>query len=535
MDTDQIKAVFPKSEARPGQIEAIKAALQAFQNGKKFYLLDAPTGSGKSVIGYTLARLMGSVYYLTSTKILQSQLERDFPDVVTLKGRNAYKCVHWQAMAEMLRNKGTPSDEVEEKALKDYNCANGYCKRQGLTKCELCVPKDGGEVLCPYWIQLYKAVAAPLCSMNYKSFLYQMMTQQFGPRNLLILDEGHNVEGELMDFISLVISDKLLTGIHFNDLGSVAAFQQWFREINLNEIIKESKRLHAAAEDMRRYEELERMQSKYAVFAGENPEEWAYNYTKNKDGSTSVEFKPVFIRKYAKGHFFNWCDHVLIMSGTLLNHRILMECLNIDRDEAVSYRMPNRFPKENRPVYFSFAGSMNFKNKSETLPKLVAETDRICRHYVGKRGIVHTHNFEIAKRLLEECSPEVKSRMLFQERFYNKEEMLEVHARQEDSIIVAPAMHEGIDLFGDLSRFQILCKVPYPNFHADAQLKRRMEVSPEYYQYLSVLKVVQAVGRSIRSAQDWADTYLLDSEFERFFQRNQRMIPRWFMDSIVST
>ena len=45
-------------------------------------------------------------------------------------------------------------------------------------------------------------------------------------------------------------------------------------------------------------------------------------------------------------------------------------------------------------------------------------------------------------------------------------------------------------------------------------------------------KIVQSVGRSIRNENDHADTYILDSDWERFFNRNKRFFPIEFINSI---
>ena len=116
-----------------------------------------------------------------------------------------------------------------------------------------------------------------------------------------------------------------------------------------------------------------------------------------------------------------------------------------------------------------------------------------------------------------------------------KEEMLAEHARRPNGIIVAPAMHEGLDLKGDLSRFQIIAKVPYPNFFDDKQLARRVELDRRYLVWLVALKLVQSYGRSIRSAEDWAHTYIIDGAIDRFLKEADKMLPPWFKEAIIRT
>jgi Rad3-related DNA helicase len=44
--------------------------------------------------------------------------------------------------------------------------------------------------------------------------------------------------------------------------------------------------------------------------------------------------------------------------------------------------------------------------------------------------------------------------------------------------------------------------------------------------------LVQATGRSVRSRNDYAITYVLDSDFERFIVKNTNCLPRWWLDAI---
>jgi Rad3-related DNA helicase len=110
---------------------------------------------------------------------------------------------------------------------------------------------------------------------------------------------------------------------------------------------------------------------------------------------------------------------------------------------------------------------------------------------------------------------------------------LAAHDVAPNSIIIAPAMHEGLDLADDLSRFQIICKIPFPNFHQDKQLAVRMESDPVFYDWITALKLVQSAGRSVRSKTDWADTYILDGSFEWWFRKNKRLLPSWFTEAII--
>ena len=98
---------FPFKEIRDQQREAIEFALREFESGKKFVIIEAGTGVGKSAIGVTISRALSSqmdridshkpgAYFLTTQKILQDQYLSDFGGnngrMTSLKSSSNYQC-----------------------------------------------------------------------------------------------------------------------------------------------------------------------------------------------------------------------------------------------------------------------------------------------------------------------------------------------------------------------------------------------------------------------------------------------------------
>jgi Rad3-related DNA helicase len=87
------------------------------------------------------------------------------------------------------------------------------------------------------------------------------------------------------------------------------------------------------------------------------------------------------------------------------------------------------------------------------------------------------------------------------------------------AVLVSPSMFEGIDLPGDLSRFQILVKAPFPSL-GDKRMKFILDHHPDLYNVITIMKMVQGAGRSVRSMEDHAVTYCLDLNGQRVFNSN---------------
>ena len=82
-------AAFP--EWRPGQLETVEAVMQS---RRRFQLVTAPTGSGKSLIAAAIAGPEPAAgVILTATKQLQDQYQADFPGFAELRGISNYPCV----------------------------------------------------------------------------------------------------------------------------------------------------------------------------------------------------------------------------------------------------------------------------------------------------------------------------------------------------------------------------------------------------------------------------------------------------------
>lgn len=538
MDEASILAAFPFDKPREGQLDCMKKVLDSFESGKKFAIVEGPTGCGKSVIAHTIAQFYDGAYYLTSSKLLQDQLVDDFGrgpskkgfDTTDLKGRNAYPCSYWET-TKLIKDPDQPSPP---KPSAKVDCSAGACKIRGESKCKVCFP-EGKPTTCAYYQALERAQNAHTAVMNFSSFLFQKtFTKQFGRRPLLIIDECHNIESQLMGFVSLTLNDALFApDIKFPLLNTTQEYAEWLRNSKVEEIIKQKIKLAQFARQIKDVDHWTNQLYKYETFINADSDEWVSSYKEIKNGiARIIEFKPIFIREYARKYIFDIADKVLLMSATVLAPNTMCDSLGIPKNDVFAIRMKSRFPVKNRPIILEDVGSMSYKTKNETLPKLVEKVTELCLKHSGVRGMIHTHNFEIANILMENCPREVTKRFRYQEHYESKNNMLDDHAAIADSIILAPAMHEGLDLADDLARFQIICKVPYPSYKDNPQLEARMKMSQGYYDWLVALKLVQSYGRAIRSETDFADTYIIDSDIHWFLKKADKILPAWFKEAI---
>jgi len=97
---------------------------------------------------------------------------------------------------------------------------------------------------------------------------------------------------------------------------------------------------------------------------------------------------------------------------------------------------------------------------------------------------------------------------------------------------LSPSMTEGVDLKDECSRFQILCKIPFP-YLGDRLIRKRMNKWRWWYPMQTTKTILQSTGRSIRHNEDFAITYILDSDWDRFIGNNKKFFPADFLSCMI--
>ena len=189
---------FPYPTPRPQQIEAINRIIEAWKSGKKFAIVEAGTGVGKSAIGLTVAKYIASnslpsegyeagAHFLTTQKILQEQYVSDFKrhGMLSIKSSANYRCRYHKknSCAESLRAVGNAEQGSPFWNACAFNCNYKKAKRDYI---------DGkvGVTNFPYF----------LAETTYSGKL--------NSRQVLVTDECHNTELQLSKFIEVGVSEK---------------------------------------------------------------------------------------------------------------------------------------------------------------------------------------------------------------------------------------------------------------------------------------------------------------------------------------
>jgi hypothetical protein len=172
--------------------------------------------------------------------------------------------------------------------------------------------------------------------------------------------------------------------------------------------------------------------------------------------------------------------------------------------------------------------------QEEVQIKIAGATDELMTLHKNHKGIIHTTSYEQVNFIKQNISEINKRRLLQTDPDIPRDEIIAQHVKStEPTVLISPSLYTGLDLKDNLSRFQIMTKVPYP-YLGDRWINEKKKRSGQWYNWQTALRLVQAYGRSVRSKEDYAVTYVLDSGFENFVKKNKNILPDWFTQAIES-
>lgn len=511
--------------------------MEHYGAGKKVVFLDAPTGSGKTLIGETVRRLLvGSMdealenpetlqaIYCCNNKSLQDQFCTDFPYGRLVKGRANYPTLNHP-------------EQFPEVTAADCN------KRRNSLDNEVC-DECSTPSQCAYTLARTRAEMAPLAVLN-TSYLLSITnyTDLFGDRGLVIMDEADELEGELMRFVEVTISRGLRNWLKIDLPESVSDMElwgEWLNDVATKIIAKAQGIPKRDRKDRRRRKSLYELAGKIKTIISQLNDQWVvdgYEDARKKRGTVerqSVRFRPVHVRDQGQQYLWRHAERFLLMSATIISPAQMAKDLGLADDEWASVYVESNFQPHRRPIFLDrHVGPVVRKNEAEALPKLVATVEEVAGEFSDERILCHTHSYRLSKHLGENLSVGGR-RVLSYTDSRSREGILDRWLDTDNGILLAPSFDRGIDLKHDLCRVQIICKAPFP-YLGDKQVKKRMRTpgGQVWYTVETIRSIVQATGRVMRSESDWGATIILDGSVWRILHEDGQLFPAWWREAIV--
>lgn len=535
---------------REHQLEAIVNIVQNAISDVKQTVLEAPTGSGKSIIAilsaYALYKLYGKTsYILVSDLSLFEQYERDIRKLWS----NEFGCI---------------------KGKENYVCGKNGCKVSQATcalqnipikrlanpsfKSSRFVCKDN----CQYVHDYVQAVNAPITLMTYQLYFIQRNyvedgifgghNKNFPERDLVICDECHNIcdicqshfaptisiaRPSWMDIICQYTGMPSMEDVRSSIVQNIISCNSNNRLIDYVEEYEEYVSAYVMQNDSVRAKLAKKSYltklEKAALFSGNVARQehckledmlafidpvGSADYVVKTIDKDHVTINFVFDSMMLTKYFHMKSRHELLMSATIGDFVEFAKISGLNEDFK-RILIPSSFDFGNSPIMFSNENRMSFYERDASFPNIVKQVSSICRENTHIRGIIQTGSYANAESLKMTLPEDILERCLFYKGAVEKKMVLakfldSSRCTQDDSrILVGPTLLEGLNFPDDLCRFQICIKVPYA-YLGNEYIKKKMQYIDGWYEYDAMNKICQGIGRGVRHKHDWCKTYILD-------------------------
>ena len=514
----------------------------------------APTGVGKSLVGATLSRYFDSSFTVTASKHLQDQYIKDIPFLKPVKGKQNFPC---------LKLMETEKVENTRRAMRwGLSCDKGQCQertsKNGKEIVEVCKFKPTIKKVednthdpesCHYYLQKYDALVSKHSLWNYHAFFQIMkfnkkLFEDYLDRKISVFDEAHKIEDQIIQFVGFDIfagqvdeCNLNTEKYNFTDLDSMIKLTDDIAYSYAKQIkdIKES----AAFQNNPDFELITRLERRYdraaqaKIDIATDKDNFVVNDPlKDLNGNfRTISVKPIDVSKFANTFFET--EYQIFMSATI-DKQSFCENMGFEKDDVAFVDTPTSpFPIKNRGIDLLNIKRLSYGSTENDELEVIKTIDRILDEHSEERGLILTSSIPRCQKILRYLSPKNTRRIRIchskNKDGKTQDEVISEHASDPIGVLLSSSLWEGVDLKDDLSRFQIIAKVPYPNYK-EKRTKAKMDRFPVWYTSQTLTKLLQGFGRSIRSEDDWARTYVLDTAANNVFFKAQQMIPKAYHD-----
>lgn len=506
----------------PYQEEAVEEIVEAFERGYKVVFVDAPTGSGKTVIAETVRLKMGvrGVYSCT-TKGLQDQFLNDFPYAKIIKGRRNYPTYY------------RPEEFGTWGGVSCDDC--NWTQEDG---CDWCPGKSD----CPYERAKREAVAAPVAVLNtaYAMGEWQGEKSKFRAWPLVVMDECDELEGQVMNAVEVRITERRMKGLGLpypEKKTKAESWKEWVEDVlpRVKEQREKKNPKSSNVKELRERKYLDNLVGRLEMLKSglEDPENPRWVYTDYEKGD--VVFKPVKVDEEARDLLWDNGRRFLCMSASIISPDEMAESLGLEDDEWDVVYVESQFDPRNRPVYVAPVANVVYKEREEADNALGSTVGKLLEKHPEERMLVHTVSFRQAKAIEERVNSKDVATYGKNSRYGSRDEALEAFLQGEVRCLLAPSLDRGVDLPNDLCRVQVICKVPWLSIK-DKQVSARIysKGGQLWYRVQAVRTMVQMSGRAVRHEEDYAVTYILDRQFvENLWRKGKTLFPKWWREALV--
>ncbi|MFB6132213.1 MAG: helicase C-terminal domain-containing protein [Halanaeroarchaeum sp.] len=527
MKPGRIVDEFPAPSFRGAQEQALCDVREAFEDGNDVVLVRAPTGTGKSLIGRAImgcarrpaeaepTEAVGAYYTTPQVSQLDDVANDDLlEDLQIVRGKRNYHCV-------LDGEEDTPVDRAPCARIRGYDCAVKH--------------------RCPYFSARAIASSREYAGMTLAYFMHTAGSDVFGKRDVGVVDEAHGL-GEWAEMYAAIelgpatlpVWDDLRIPDLDDDVDRTARFAEQVVDVCESAVAELRRKDELTPDEAGRRDRLEERIGELSWFVEDSRDPdgattWVVDQAEN--GRTTI--KPMDPERYLQHTIWDRANRFALLSATILDKDAFCRGVGLDPENVALVDVPHTFPLENRPLYDVTQGRMTYDDREETIPRIAETLVSLMTEHADEKGIVHAHSYDIQTTLAGHLRRlGVDERVRVHDRDNRDASLRAWLASDDPEVFIAVKMEEALDLEGDLARWQVLTKAPFPNTSDSRVASRLAEGQWAWYYRTALRTVIQAAGRVVRSPDDFGATYLADTSLLDLFERARTDMPPWFAAAV---
>lgn len=569
------KLEFPFKSYREGQLKLARAVYGTMRDGKLLFA-QAPTGIGKTIstifpsIKSVGEGIKEKIFYLTA-KTVNSQVAENTLNILREEGLK-FRSITLTAKQKVCLNDKVSCNPDECKYAVDYydkskDVIYSLLKECGNIDRELILKLAKENEICPFELSLdmINWCDGVICDYNYifdRRVGLKRVVEDMGDEIALLIDEGHNLVDRGRSMYSATLNKSKFLEMRRELKGKVPNLYNVVNKINAYFV---TVRRECESREQNSYYEKEAPKELYKylrIFIGESEEllvklkgEPYYDelldlyFDINKFVGVSEYYGDEYVT-YVENDYnevsitlfcINPADKIkaitdkikgtVIFSATLSPIDYYIELLGGNED---SYRLRLKSPFDSSKFDANVhPANTRFRFREKTIKDI---EDKIREFLQERKGnsLIFFPSYDYLDMFIKNINKEFDGyKMLVQEREMNEEdkERFISEFRENNNVVgfavLGGIFSEGIDLPGDMLIGTVVVGVGYPQISIEREIIKDYFEGKGYdyaYIYPGINKVLQAVGRVIRTEEDEGKVLLVDDRY--LTSKYKRLLPR---------
>ncbi len=554
---------FPFSEKRAGQRELMRAVFQAMKQNEILYTI-APTGIGK-----TMATLFSALktlekkdklFYLTA----KGSGKNAPVDAIKLLEKNGLRIKTIDITAKRkICNAGLKNCNPEDcpyaigyfDRLKD--ATTDIFKNYNIYDKELILKVSNSHRICAFEFSLYLSYFCDIVIADYnyvfdpKAHLVRYFDDDtYKPK--VLVDEAHNLISRSKDMYSADISEidirtlrAKLNGLKpsiRNDCNKALELMNNYREMlrdkvlycsqlsntDLNaclkqiaskcdQIFEENKKINNKDEIMEIYFKVLDFNRISEIFGSNHRQ-----LVKLINDEIYIQYYCLDASDYLLDTIKSSIHGIVFFSATL--YPIEYHCNLLTKGEGKYLELPSPFNQENLDIIINNRVSTKYKDRKDSVDTIIETVELVTKEH-GGNYIVFFPSYQYLQMVVD-CMEETEYELIIQKNNLSDEEKQNIIEKYKTTtntkvgfFVMGGVFSEGIDFIGDSLSGVIIVGVGLPMVCDENNILKDYfeEVYHQGFEYAYIYpgftKVIQAVGRVIRSDTDCGIAILIDERF----------------------